>query len=83
MHSRACFEDDETSWGYPMSCVHGVMQFRRLVRAIQNIALTLNRHYPARLHRLYLVDAPAIVHLPVRVRLQTPLTTFEASGLEE
>ena len=44
------------------------LQFRRLVTAIQNIALTLNRHYPARLYRLYLVDAPAIVHLPVRVR---------------
>ncbi|CAL5219443.1 g1275 [Coccomyxa viridis] len=42
------------------------LQFRRLVTAIQNIALTLNRHYPARLYRLYLVDAPAIVHLPVR-----------------
>ena len=43
------------------------LQFRKLVRAIQNIALTLNRHYPARLHRLFLVGAPAIVHLPVRV----------------
>ena len=43
-------------------------QFRKLVRTIQSIALTLNRHYPARLHRLFLVDAPAIVHLPVRVR---------------
>jgi hypothetical protein len=43
------------------------LQFRRLVTAIQNIALTLNRHYPARLYRLYLVDAPAIVHIPVRV----------------
>ena len=44
------------------------LQFRKLVTAIQNIALTLNRHYPARLYRLYLVDAPAIVHFPVRVR---------------
>ena len=43
------------------------LQFRKLVRTIQNIALTLNRHYPARLHRLFLVGAPAIVHLPVRV----------------
>lgn len=43
------------------------LQFRRLVTAIQNIALTLNRHYPARLYRLFLVDAPAIVHIPVRV----------------
>ncbi|BDA42790.1 hypothetical protein COCOBI_03-6830 [Coccomyxa sp. Obi] len=42
------------------------LQFRRLVRTIQSIAVTLNRHYPARLHRLYLVDAPVIVHLPVR-----------------
>lgn len=45
------------------------VQFRRLVRTIQSIAVTLNRHYPARLHRLYLVDAPVIVHLPVRVSL--------------
>ncbi|EIE24556.1 hypothetical protein COCSUDRAFT_40921 [Coccomyxa subellipsoidea C-169] len=42
------------------------LQFRRLVRTIQSIAVTLNRHYPARLHRLYLVNAPVIVHLPVR-----------------
>ena len=46
-----------------------IVQFRKLVRTIQNIALTLNRHYPARLHRLFLVGAPAIVHLPVRVSL--------------
>lgn len=50
-------------------------QFRKLVRTIQNIALDLNRHYPARLHRLFLVGAPAIVHLPVRVCLpgQSPV----------
>ena len=47
------------------------VQFRRLVRTIQSIAVTLNRHYPARLHRLYLVDAPVIVHLPVRVSLKS------------
>ena len=51
------------------------LQFRKLVTAIQNIALTLNRHYPARLYRLYLVDAPAIVHLPVRVRSRAVCAT--------
>lgn len=59
-------------------------QFRRLVRTIQSIAVTLNRHYPARLHRLYLVDAPVIVHLPVRVSLRPDLCawgdSFEASS---
>lgn len=55
------------------------VQFRRLVRAIQSIALTLNRHYSARLHRLYLVDAPAIVHLPVRVSLRLSFDRMASS----
>ena len=29
-----------------LPCVWHLLQFRKLVRTIQNIALTLNRHYP-------------------------------------
>eukprot|EP00884_Botryococcus_braunii_P002628 jgi/Botrbrau1/12366/Bobra.0239s0015.1 len=42
------------------------MQVTRLVNIIKSIAITLNRHYPARLHRLYLVDPPLVVLWPLQ-----------------
>ncbi len=39
-----------------------------MVRLIQVVALTLNKHYPARLHRLFLVETPRVVHWPVQAR---------------
>lgn len=39
-----------------------------MVRLIQSIALTLNKHYPARLHRLFLVETPRVVHWPIQAR---------------
>ncbi len=41
------------------------MQVSRVVAAIKEIALTLNQHYPARLHCLYLVEAPVVVQVRV------------------
>lgn len=41
-------------------------QVTRLVSIIKSIAITLNRHYPARLHRLYLVDPPLVVLWPLQ-----------------
>ena len=43
-------------------------QVAKVVRLIQSIALTLNKHYPARLHRLFLVETPRVVHWPVQAR---------------
>ncbi|KAK9828057.1 hypothetical protein WJX81_006250 [Elliptochloris bilobata] len=42
------------------------LQVAKVVRLIQSIALTLNKHYPARLHRLFLVETPRVVHWPVQ-----------------
>ena len=36
---------------------------------IRTIATMLNRHYPARLHRLFLVEPPPMIALPVRAIL--------------
>lgn len=43
-------------------------QVGKVVRLIQVVALTLNKHYPARLHRLFLVETPRVVHWPVQAR---------------
>ena len=33
---------------------------------IKTVAQTLNRHFPGRLHRFYLVDLPAVIRWPVK-----------------
>ena len=54
-------------WWRVNAAVLTAAQMAKVVRLIQSIALTLNKHYPARLHRLFLVETPRVVHWPVQV----------------
>ena len=44
-----------------------LLQVTKLLRLFQSVAVTLNKHYPARLYRLYLVDAPMVIQWPLQV----------------
>ena len=39
------------------------------MNVVKTIATTLNRHYPGRLHRLYLVDPPRMIAVPLHAVL--------------
>jgi len=41
----------------------------RVINIVKTIATTLNRHYPGRLHRLYLVDPPRMIAVPLHAVL--------------
>ncbi|DBA92828.1 TPA: hypothetical protein ACH3X1_003011 [Trebouxia sp. C0004] len=74
------------------------LQVTRKVNLIKRLALTLNQHYPARLHQLYLVDLPVVLkwvvaavkpllHMETRAKIQvcqlpTPVFPFPASILD-
>ena len=36
-----------------------------MFKLITHVSLTLNRHFPGRLHRFYLVDLPRVIRWPV------------------
>ncbi|KAK9817044.1 hypothetical protein WJX72_008826 [[Myrmecia] bisecta] len=42
------------------------LQATKLLVMFQTVAITLNHHYPGRLHRLYLVEAPRIIQWPLQ-----------------
>jgi hypothetical protein len=44
-------------------------QVTRLVRMMKSVALTLNHHYPARLHQLFFVEPPAVLRWPLQASL--------------
>lgn len=42
------------------------LQGSHVLKLIKHVSLTLNRHYPGRLHRFYLVDLPRVIRWPTK-----------------
>lgn len=42
------------------------MQATKLVRLMKSVAVTLNQHYPSRLHQLFFVEPPAVMKWPIQ-----------------
>ena len=42
------------------------LQATKLVRLMKSVAVTLNQHYPSRLHQLFFVEPPAVMKWPIQ-----------------
>ena len=53
-----------------------MVQANSLVKIIKHVSLILNRHYPGRLHKFFIVDLPSVMKWPVKaiVSLGHPVT---------
>lgn len=42
------------------------LQATKAVRLMKSVAMTLNQHYPSRLHQLFFVEPPAVMKWPIQ-----------------